>query len=46
MTLYLFVRGYDQDRTTILDVFTSLELAQSTIGGLIWGEFEDDPVPM
>jgi hypothetical protein len=45
MTLYLLVREYDQDRTTILGVYSSLELAQSVIKGLEWEEIEGEPVP-
>lgn len=45
MTLYLFVREYDQDRTTILGVYSSLTLAQSVITGLNWEEIADDSVP-
>lgn len=45
MTLYLFVREYDEDRTTILGVYSSLALAQAVIPGLEWEEIVDDPVP-
>ena len=45
MTVYLLVREYQQDRTSIIGVYSNLETAQTIVGGLIWEEAEGELVP-
>ncbi|MBZ0308961.1 MAG: hypothetical protein K8I82_23050 [Anaerolineae bacterium] len=44
MTLYLLVREYEDDRTTILGIYSTLNLAQIAISGLTWEELDSFPV--
>ena len=45
MTVYLLVREYQQDRTSIIGIYSNLETAQNVIGGLVWEEAEGESVP-
>ena len=45
MTVYLLVREYHKDRTSIIGVYSDLETAQRVIGGLLWEEAEGESVP-
>ena len=44
VTVYLLVREYRQDRTSIIGVYSDLGTAQTVVGGLLWEEAEGESV--